>query len=222
MFPLPLLAPNVDCKYLEVDRDDQLWKYDKSTKRLTNREKTSNWGTTLNSYEWTIEDPGDEGFISVDFDDELWISRESTSLGSSESKQLENKGFGFKWTPHNNDNAGIEEFEWRFPSDGTTDYIEIDRDVQLWRFKLGTDGKETMELENKYLLENSGNWEFKNYRWTVPENNQNGCVERVSVNDTSKYTLFNTRKYPLCWYILGVLTHTTTLNRHCGGDETMK
>ena len=31
-----------------------------------------------------------------------------------------------------------------------------------------------------------------------------------------------TRKYPLCGYILGVLTHITALDRHCGSDETLK
>ena len=31
-----------------------------------------------------------------------------------------------------------------------------------------------------------------------------------------------TRKYPLRGYILGVLTHTTTLDRLWGGDETLK
>ena len=31
----------------------------------------------------------------------------------------------------------------------------------------------------------------------------------------------NTRKYPLCGYILGVLTHTTAWDRHWRGDETL-
>ena len=31
----------------------------------------------------------------------------------------------------------------------------------------------------------------------------------------------NTRKYPLRGYILGVLTHTTALDRLWGGDETL-
>ena len=30
------------------------------------------------------------------------------------------------------------------------------------------------------------------------------------------------RKYPLHWYILGVLRHTTAWDRHWGGDETLK
>ena len=30
------------------------------------------------------------------------------------------------------------------------------------------------------------------------------------------------RKYPLCGYILGVLTHTTTWDQHWGGNETLK
>ena len=35
-------------------------------------------------------------------------------------------------------------------------------------------------------------------------------------------TLFNTRKYPLRGYILGVLTLTTAWDRLWGGDETLK
>ena len=33
--------------------------------------------------------------------------------------------------------------------------------------------------------------------------------------------IFYTRKYPLRGYILGVLTHTTALDRLWGGDETL-
>ena len=60
-----------------------------------------------------------------------------------------NGGFGFEWTPE----TTVPEFEWRIPPKDTNGYIEIDRDVQLWRFKLGADGEETLELENKYLSE---------------------------------------------------------------------
>ena len=31
-----------------------------------------------------------------------------------------------------------------------------------------------------------------------------------------------TRKYPLYGYILGVLSHTTVLDQHWGGDEILK
>ena len=43
-------------------------------------------------------------------------------------------------------------------------------------------------------------------------------------NFSSKYFGFIsfTRKYPLRGYILGVLTHTTALDRLWGGDETLK
>ena len=34
--------------------------------------------------------------------------------------------------------------------------------------------------------------------------------------------IISTRKYVLCGYILGVLTHTTTWDRLLGGDETLK
>ena len=33
--------------------------------------------------------------------------------------------------------------------------------------------------------------------------------------------LYSTRKYPLGRYILGVLTHTTALEQHWGGDKTL-
>ena len=37
------------------------------------------------------------------------------------------------------------------------------------------------------------------------------------------YSLIDrTRKYPLCKYILGVLTHTTAWDRHWGGDITLE
>ena len=32
----------------------------------------------------------------------------------------------------------------------------------------------------------------------------------------------NTRKYPLCGYILDVLKHTTAWDHHVGGNETLK
>ena len=38
---------------------------------------------------------------------------------------------------------------------------------------------------------------------------------------TKTTTLSNTRWYPLCWYILGVLTYTTAWERCWGGDETL-
>ena len=34
--------------------------------------------------------------------------------------------------------------------------------------------------------------------------------------------IYYTRKYPLCGYILGVLTHTTGWYQHWEGDETLK
>ena len=37
-----------------------------------------------------------------------------------------------------------------------------------------------------------------------------------------KSSFFETRKYPLCRYILGVLTHTIAWDRQWGGDETVK
>ena len=40
--------------------------------------------------------------------------------------------------------------------------------------------------------------------------------------DKTFVNFFITRKYPLRGYILGVLTHTTTWDRHRGGDETLK
>ena len=37
----------------------------------------------------------------------------------------------------------------------------------------------------------------------------------------NNYKFTFTRKYPLCEYILGVLTHTIALDRLWGGDETL-
>ena len=45
-----------------------------------------------------------------------------------------------------------------------------------------------------------------------------GTVYLISKRDV---TLAFTRKYPLRGYILGVLTHTTALDRLWGGDETL-
>ena len=52
----------------------------------------------------------------------------------------------------------------------------------------------------------------------------NGSLRPESnVNPVLKSQILNwTRKYPLWGYILGVLTHTTALDRHWGGDETLK
>ena len=43
---------------------------------------------------------------------------------------------------------------------------------------------------------------------------------RRTASRNFKY-MVNTRKYPLHGYILGVLTHTTTLDWHCRSDETL-
>ena len=45
-------------------------------------------------------------------------------------------------------------------------------------------------------------------------------LEVPKVNSNSE--LYETRKYPLRGYILGVLTHTTALDQHWGGDEILK
>ena len=44
----------------------------------------------------------------------------------------------------------------------------------------------------------------------------------VRWKDTVTVKILRTRKYPLRGYILGVLTHTTALDRVWGGDETLK
>ena len=45
------------------------------------------------------------------------------------------------------------------------------------------------------------------------------CISAVKWYENE---IVNTRKYPLRGYILGVLTHTTALDRLWGGDETLK
>ena len=47
------------------------------------------------------------------------------------------------------------------------------------------------------------------------------CVSTPRMYPRSGYFLVMTRKYPLCGYILGVLTQTTTWERHWGGDITI-
>ena len=53
-------------------------------------------------------------------------------MDSADTKQLESLGTEFKWTPTNIKSdigtGGNGEFEWRIPDDGTTGFIEIDRD----------------------------------------------------------------------------------------------
>ena len=44
----------------------------------------------------------------------------------------------------------------------------------------------------------------------------------TSTKIPNKQTYCATRKYPLCRYIVGVLTRTTALEQHWGGDETQK
>ena len=60
----------MECKYLEVDRDDQLWKYDEAAKTLENRAE-NNWGHMFWKYEWNIENTEEECFIRADFDGEF-------------------------------------------------------------------------------------------------------------------------------------------------------
>ena len=44
---------------------------------------------------------------------------------------------------------------------------------------------------------------------------------RCMFNSFIGFIILITRKYPLRGYILGVLTHTTALDRLWGGDETL-
>ena len=48
-----------------------------------------------------------------------------------------------------------------------------------------------------------------------------GGATWVDRKNTSSTEIHMTRKYPLCGYILGVLTHTTAWDQHWGGDETL-
>ena len=64
--------------------------------------------------------------------------------------------------------------------------LPIDRDVQLWRFKRGDNGDETMTLENKFLSQMGKDWEFQNYEWIVPKNNDKGCMEAYKIETDCK------------------------------------
>ena len=46
-------------------------------------------------------------------------------------------------------------------------------------------------------------------------------MPKKELNSNLRIKLINTRKYPLRGYILGVLTHTTALDRLLGGDGTL-
>ena len=41
-------------------------------------------------------------------------------------------------------------------------------------------------------------------------------------HEIQKRKICNTWKYPLHWYFLGVLMHTTSWDQHCGRDETLE
>ena len=36
-----------------------------------------------------------------------------------------------------------------------------------------------MKLENKYLSQNNKKWEFEEYKWFVPDEGTDGCVEAL-------------------------------------------
>ena len=46
-------------------------------------------------------------------------------------------------------------------------------------------------------------------------------IKKYGASQKTLYLVY-TRKYPLCGYILGVLTHTTAWDRLWGGDYTLK
>ena len=51
----------------------------------------------------------------------------------------------------------------------------------------------------------------------------NNCFARYDIYLLGLlYPIFTNRKYPICRYILGVLTHTTAFDWHLGDDETLK
>ena len=52
-----------------------------------------------------------------------------------------------------------------------TGNIEIDRDAQLWRYN-----NVTMKLENRLLLRTGKEWEFQDYKWTLPNVTNSGEV----------------------------------------------
>ena len=50
-------------KWLEVDRDEQLWKYDYSTKELLNKKQGYDWQYGFEK--WDVENVATEGFIKL-------------------------------------------------------------------------------------------------------------------------------------------------------------
>ena len=62
-------------KYLEVDRDEQLWNFDYTTKILKNKRldiEKKKW--KYQNYLWKVEDLQKSGFMSVNDDFQLWKS----------------------------------------------------------------------------------------------------------------------------------------------------
>ena len=43
-----------------------------------------------------------------------------------------------------------------------------------------------MTLENKFLSQMGKDWEFQNYEWIVPENNDKGCMEAYKIETDCK------------------------------------
>ena len=62
-----------------------------------------------------------------------------------------------------------------------TGIIEIDRDAQLWRYN-----NVTMKLENRLLLRTGKEWEFQDYKWTLPNVTKSGEVEGTVVKFEKK------------------------------------
>ena len=56
----------------------------------------------------------------------------------------------------------------------------------------------------------------------IPDESYYATLGRINQLDLEPGKYEITRKYPLCRYILGVLTHITALDRHLEGNKTLK
>ena len=72
--------------------------------------------------------------------------------------------------------GGNGDFGWKIPQDGMTDYIEIDRDAQLWQFD-PKNGDTCGTLTNRLISENDEKWHLQDYHWCPPKDGATGVVK---------------------------------------------
>ena len=72
--------------------------------------------------------------------------------------------------------GGNGDFGWKIPPDGATNYIEIDRDAQLWQFD-PKNGDTCGTLTNRLISKNNEKWHLQDYHWCPPIDGATGVVK---------------------------------------------